>query len=251
MPIPNLLVVGCQKSGTTWLHKSLGFSKQIFASSPKELDFFNKLEIEEGFASYLANFPEQVPPVKYYMECTPHYFQKPYADIDIASNIKKFLGDPKLIVMFRNPVERYESAYIHHMMKGRLPYTPIISELDSSNKMLDLGHYGTILAHWKSVFPDISVHLYDRVKSDRLGLVQDIMSYLDIENDILPEQLDFRTNDKEAKSKKLGSEWNVLPKLDSNLRLKLVEYYRPHVLELADMLQTDLSHWLSTDWSQA
>jgi Sulfotransferase domain len=247
MPIPNLLVVGCQKCGTTWMHRSLAFSGQIFASSPKELDFFNKHNIEASFSSYLAHFPDQASPVKYYMESTPHYFQLPYANIDIAQNIKTFLGNPKLLVIFRDPVERYESAYTHHMMKDRLPYTPIISEFDSRFKMLELGHYGMILAHWKSVFPDINVHLYDRLKSDSFGLIEDIMSYLDIENDIRPEQLDFRTNDKAIKIRKLSTEWEALPKLDSNLRLKLIEYYRPHVRELADLLQTDLSHWLSAD----
>ncbi len=247
VPVPNLLIVGSQKSGTTWLHNALGFSKQIFASQPKELNTMNQPNIESIFSSYIAHFPDQGPNVKYYLESTPHYFQLPFSGTDIARNIKTFLGHPKLLVLFRNPVERYESAYTHHIMKERLPYTPVISSFENSNKMLELGHYGRILAHWRSVFPDIRAYLYDQVKNDRFGLIEDIMSYLDIENDIRPELLEFRTNDKVIKAKKLGSIWNTMPKLDGALRLQLIEYYRPHVQELADMLQTDLSHWLSVD----
>jgi hypothetical protein len=247
VPVPNLLIVGCQKSGTTWLHQSLALSKQIFGSKPKELSLFNQPNIEAGFSDYVAHFPDHGDPVKYFMESTPHYFQVPYANIDIARNIKKYLGNPKLLVIFRDPVERYESAYTHHMIMGRLPYTPIISELDSKYKMLALGHYGEILAHWRSVFPDLSVHLYDRLQNDSFGLIEDIFTYLDIENDIRPEQLNFRTNDTSIRIKRLSTEWDAIPKLDSNLRMQLIDYYIPHVKELADLLQTDLSHWLSAD----
>ena len=44
MPLPNFLIVGSQKSGTSWLHRSLGRSKHIFASQVKELNFFNQAD---------------------------------------------------------------------------------------------------------------------------------------------------------------------------------------------------------------
>lgn len=242
---PNLLIVGCQKSGTTWLHQALALSPQIFASNPKELNFFNHRDIDDGFVNYLEHFPEQSSSVKYYMESTPHYFQLPNSRIDIAQNIISYLGSPKIIVIFRNPVDRYESAYIHHMMMGRIPYTEIITSFDKSHKMLQLGHYARILRHWQSVFPDIKVEFYDRLHQDRTGLIEDIMSFLELKNDIDPDRLDFRTNDKSIKISKMSADWTAIPKLGKDLRLKLIKYYKPHVRELSALFQNKLDHWLT------
>lgn len=41
---PDFLIVGPQRTGTTWLHAHLRFHPQIFLSEPKELYFFSSLE---------------------------------------------------------------------------------------------------------------------------------------------------------------------------------------------------------------
>lgn len=114
-----------QKSGTTWLHACLRKSAHIFGPTPKELNFFNRPSLESRLKAYANCFPKK-PGATYYMESTPHYFQLPREGHDIAVSIKRHLGNPKIIVVFRNPIDRYESAMIHHMMKGRFPYSATI-----------------------------------------------------------------------------------------------------------------------------
>lgn len=45
---PDFLIVGPQRTGTTWLHAQLRFHPQIFLSEPKELFFFSSLETPDS-----------------------------------------------------------------------------------------------------------------------------------------------------------------------------------------------------------
>lgn len=242
MPRPNLLIVGTQKSGTTWLHRALDKSASIFGSERKELNFFNRKDFMADEAAYLAHFAK-APAVRYYMESTPHYFRLPRRGANIPVRIAEYLDDPRLIVMFRNPVDRYESAYTHHMMKDRLPATAEITERDNSFGMIELGQYARILRYWREVHPGIAVHLYDDLQNDPDGLIARVMDWLELDNDIPSEDLAFRTNDKTVKVKKTNL--SQMPVLSPALRRRLQAYYRPEIEELQDMIDRDLSHWLT------
>lgn len=243
MPKPNLIIAGCQKCGTTWLHSSLKMSADVFGSEVKELNFFNRPSFADRAVEYLSNFPD-APGARYYMESTPHYFQRPAGSVDVAANIREFTDDPKIIVLFRNPVERYQSAYIHHIMQGRLPYTEVIEEFTDEQKLLRLGSYADILPHWQSIFPDLGIFFYDDLVADRLSFFGMVMTYLGLDNGTTYEQLDFRTNDKNLKRKKFGSDWPVMPRISETLRGKLIEHYRDNILHLQDLTGRDLAHWL-------
>lgn len=240
---PNLLVVGCQKAGTTWLHHALSKSRHFASSTPKELNFFIKPEAERDWAEYLTHFPDR-PDAPFVMESTPGYFQLPVDGHDTAASIRKFLGNPKLIVIFRNPVDRYESAYIHHLDKGRVPYVKTITTLSNHFQMLELGHYGSILKHWKSVFPDLGVFFYDDLEADNLRFVGSVMKFLGVENDLDRAAINFRRNNRERKTRTMA----VPPELDLATRAALRDYYREEILLLQELTGRDLSHWLQSDW---
>ncbi len=245
MPLPNLLIVGAQKSGTTWLHRSLGRSSQIFATKKKELNFFNKNTCTdpEVRAEYMANFPfEPLDGVKYYMESTPHYFKIPPI---AANNIKDMLGSPTLLAVFRNPIERYESAYTHHMLAGRFPYAPEITELVDDHKEFSLGKYGEILQTWWGIHPTLKPHIYDDLVSDPVGFVGGVMDFLELDNDIAADELDFRTNDKNVKLERSEHDWDQMPVLSDALRARLAEEYAEDVALLGQLMDRDLSHWLT------
>lgn len=241
MPRPNLLIVGTQKSGTTWLHRSLEKSAAVFGSAKKELNFFNRRDHMAVEAEYLAHFPD-TPGARYYMESTPHYFRLPRRGVNLPVRIAEYLDDPKLIVMFRNPVDRYESAYIHHMMKGRLPQSREITQRDTQFGLIELGEYARILRYWQKIHPGLGIHLYDDLQSDPVGLIARIMDWLGLDNDITEADLQFRTNDKAQKVKK--TDLDRLPVLGADLRADLLAHYRDDILALQDMIDRDLSHWL-------
>lgn len=243
MPLPNFLIVGSQKSGTSWLHRSLGRSKHIFASEVKELNFFNQSNFDapEKLSAFREHFPEkELPGVRYYLESTPHYFR---ARPTTAKNIASLVGAPKMLAVFRHPVDRYESAYIHHMMQGRFPYTPTITEVTDEQSVLTLGRYAEALESWWAIHPQLKPMIYDDLVQDPLGFVEEVMDYLDLESDISMKDLSFRANDKTRKRKRMGSEWDRMPTLDPGLRERLHEEYADDTRRLEDLLGRDLSAW--------
>lgn len=182
------------------------------------------------------------------MESTPHYYQLPDARRDIAQRIHDMLGaDVHLLVMLRDPVERYLSAYTHHMMMGRLPYERVITDPVNQLGLLSLGKYASITQHWQRLFPNMGIFFYDDLLKNRDGLVDQVMSFLDTENDITSDQADFLTNAKARKLKKtdISRDWPAMPVLSEELRKKLAVYYREEIEKLQEMVGRDISSWAS------
>jgi hypothetical protein len=244
--LPNLMIVGAQKSGTTWLHRALGKSAQVFSTDVKELTHFNQRDAldEDRLREYRGNFPVWSD-AAYLMESTPHYFRVPNhdGDVDVAANIDAVLPDVRLVVMLRNPVDRYESAYIHHMMQQRIDYVEEITEVTDYMSMVSLGNYATILRHWQDRFPDIHVIVYDDVVADPSAVVDGVFEWLEIDRDVSDDDLMFRTNDKQRKNKRLEN-WDVMPRLSQAARDELRAVYADEVRDLSAMLGRDLTGWL-------
>jgi hypothetical protein len=241
---PNLLIIGAQKSGTSWLHRALNQSKFLSGSQPKELNYWNRME-GISFDEYCECFRPGRRSVRFWFESTPVYFQKPRGRVNIARNIREKLGDIPLLVMLRDPTERYLSAYTHHMLKGRIPQQKVVSNIDDTFKMLSLGRYGEIMEHYQSHFSKIYVHLYDDLKVDSFKLVQNVMQQLDLECDLTPGDIDFRANAKDLKAAKAGWDTDFIPELSTETRKQLNEYYRQDVQKLSSIIGRDLEKWLT------
>lgn len=238
--LPNLLIPGTQKSGTTWLHYTLKRSKHLLASPAKELDFFTRADYHDRLSEYEGAFPA-TEGASYYFESTPHYYRLPYDDVDIASRIATTLGRPRLLVIFRNPVERYESAYIHHALQGRLPLVEEIDELIDERGLLAFGRYASITEHWQPFGFDTKYLLYDDL-SDKPALVLSVMNWLGLDNDIRLDRLEVEYNSRAIKAEKRGL--TRLPRLGADARARLVDYYADEVARLAPLIGRDLSSWL-------
>lgn len=241
--LPNLILVGVQKSGTTWMHDVLSSSQYIFGSEKKEVNFWGKTDCPSRLEEYRANFPVQAKPyAKYYLDSTPGYFQQPNVLVDLAQQIKDAIPDVRPMVILRNPVERYRSAYTHHIHKGRLEYTPEIDVLTDDHLLLTLGVYGRTLAHWQNVFPDIMVFQYEQIKAQPKKLMVDLFAQLKLPYDIRTKRLVRSVHTSQDKVQKSG--WPSDPKLSSRLHNELVDYYRDDLMQLQKLVSFDVSKWL-------
>lgn len=244
MPLPNLLIAGAQKGGTTWLHEALAKSDQFFTSKPKELGFFNRLDSvkPKRIAWYESHFPA-TDGVTYYVESTPHYFRVPKGERDTARNVAQVLDDPRVIVILRHPVERYLSAYTHHMHVGRRDYAQVIDEITDDFGMMTLGMYGASLEHWRQYVSDIKVAFYDDLKADPVALMKDLMAHLGLSMDLTAEDLDFRTNTRRAQRSRFGFRRLAYPTLSVRAATALMEHYDQDMRRLEELVGRDLSHW--------
>jgi len=101
--LPDFVVVGPQRTGTTWLHQVL--AGHIGLPSTKETDFFSK-HFERGLDWYLAYFSgcRADRPMG---EVNPNYFGIPQAYERIARTVPHC----KIVVSLRDPTERAWSSY--------------------------------------------------------------------------------------------------------------------------------------------
>ena len=114
--LPNLIVVGGLKCGTTSLHHYLNLHPEIGMSRPKELNFFvDELNWELGVDWYRSHFPESAPVRG---ETSPHYTNRPRFG-GVAARMRETLGpEARIVYMVRHPVDRLLSHYLHNVGGG-------------------------------------------------------------------------------------------------------------------------------------
>lgn len=113
-PLPNLLVIGAQRCGTSSLFKYLGGHPQCHASVRKEIRYFTEF-YSEGVNWYKAHFPlKTVGPSRVIFEATPDYL----LDSRVPQRAIDLLPDVRVIALLRDPVERAYSHYWHNRRLG-------------------------------------------------------------------------------------------------------------------------------------
>jgi Sulfotransferase domain len=123
--LPDFLILGAQKAGTTALYAYLREHPALTGPAWKEVSFFDR-QFWRGEAWYRGNFPNKVylrairsragvdPIVG---EASPSYVFHPLAPERAA----ELVPDARLIVLVRNPVDRALSHYHHEVALGREP----------------------------------------------------------------------------------------------------------------------------------
>ena len=114
--LPNLVVIGAQKCGTSGLHYHLGLHPEISMSKPKELNFF----IEErnwprGTDWYRSHFD---PRARIRGESSPNYTAYPH-HLGVPERMHSVIPDAKLIYVVRDPLLRIASHWVHNYAKRR------------------------------------------------------------------------------------------------------------------------------------
>jgi hypothetical protein len=116
-PLPDFLIIGAQKAGTTALYSYLRRHPGITGPAWKEVSFFDR-HWGRGERWYRGNFPlprrASRPLVG---EASPSYVFHPAA----PARVQALLPRARLVVLLRNPVDRAYSHYQHEVALGREP----------------------------------------------------------------------------------------------------------------------------------
>jgi hypothetical protein len=109
--MPNLVIIGGLKCGTTSIHHYLGLHPQVQMSKPKELNYFvAELNWDLGPDWYASRFDDRF---EVRGESSPHYTNLPRFS-GVAERIRAKLGtDVRLVYMVRDPIKRILSHWVH------------------------------------------------------------------------------------------------------------------------------------------
>lgn len=112
--LPDFLIIGAQRCGTSSLYKYLGQHPGVSPSLRKEVGWFSR-SFAHDLTWYRSHFSLVAPPARQRFEATPDYLLHPLA----AERSAAALPGAKLIVLLRDPVAR---ALSHHQHMVRLGF---------------------------------------------------------------------------------------------------------------------------------
>ena len=206
--LPNFIILGAQKAGTTSLYQYLKQHPEIYMSPVKEPKFFNE-DFEDGnrgesnsgslrgvssVEEYQALF-DGVTDEKAVGEASPSYLYLPEA----PARIQRYVPEAKLIAILRDPAERAYSSYLHQVRAGREPLDFLGAIRDEERRVREGWHYryhyrGRSLYHdqltrYEAVFgPDrLRIHLYEDLREDPVSVSQSIFRFLGVDDSFAPD----------------------------------------------------------------
>ncbi len=187
MTLPDFIVAGVRRCGTTWLHRCLSEHPDIaLPAATKELFFFDR-NWDRGVEWYARYFAD-CPPGKRYGEVSPSYFNAAQA----PARIESVLPDVKLVFILRNPLGRVMSLYHHMQVSGDLT-APLPEALDRHPELLDEGFYARHIARFRAIFPPERIFVAAQEDLARDGLAS-LFAFLGVREDFQPPSLTERIN---------------------------------------------------------
>jgi len=209
--LPNFLIIGAAKAGTTSLCHYLSQHPDVYISAEKEPRFFcPEFYTEDTSGPLRSNARMEVFSLEEYSglfeaadsqkaigEATTEYLYYPQT----AQRIRDRLPNTKLIAILRNPVERAFSAYCYQLRDG--------CETQSFEQAIDQaakreadhwrpgwlypqsGYYYAQLKRYYDIFPaeQIQIHLFSDFKQNPTAVCQRIFDFLSVDSTFAVEDL--------------------------------------------------------------
>lgn len=218
MRLPNFIVIGAQKCGTTALYNALCQHPEIYMSPIKEPFYF---VLNDAPPAYKVPTPEYAQRLRYRWEDYLTLFQdattqhaigeasalylSSYQPEVTAARIAERLPAVRLIALLRNPVDRAHSAFQYYRMRGyesckRFAEALVAETTYSlSERAPDLRHFanGCYYANLKPYFEhfpreQIRLYLYEEWNQQPQAVLHDIFAFLGIDETVVIEPA--RTN---------------------------------------------------------
>jgi hypothetical protein len=162
--LPNLVVIGGLKCGTTSLHHYLNLHPEVQMSRPKELNFFvAELNWPLGADWYASHFAGGA---AVRGESSPHYTNLPRFD-GVAERMSSLIPDACLIYMVRDPLDRALSHYLHNVAGGYESRPLDTALIDPDSAYVDRSRYAMQLHAYRDRYPDDRIEIVTREELKR------------------------------------------------------------------------------------
>jgi hypothetical protein len=213
--MPNFLIVGAAKSGTTSLYNYLSIHPDIFmppthkeprffvakhfknlqAYSQKFKEHIQKMTIDELFEYESLFSKARDKTLKGEASVAYLYFYQ-----TAIPNILKYAGDIKIIIILRNPIDRAYSAYSHFKRDLNEPLSfeeALASEASRIEKnylplyrYIDQGMYADQVEAYLKNFSNVHILLFDDLIQNRLESIQRIYKFLNVDAQYIPDNIE-------------------------------------------------------------
>lgn len=189
---PNLYIAGSAKCGTTSLTEVLRLSGSVYVPALEEPHFLSE-EFPTAKYKILRAVRTLSSYRKLYKASTPHRYAldgstSMICSLDAPVHVGRHVS-PKVIFMFRDPVDRYISHYMNDVSGGietrELPDVILADLMDGSclkYSLLDYGMYATHLRRWGEFVPAsniLCVDFHDFIANQK-DVVSEILEFLGI-----------------------------------------------------------------------
>jgi hypothetical protein len=263
MTLPNFLIIGSAKCGTTSLYSYLQQHPQVFMSVPKEPTFFGnegpELLYNGPYDEHRAYHSKTITDIETYKalfdgvkderaigDASIFYAYLPKA----PEQIKKYVPKAKMFAVLRNPADRAYSAYLHTVRQGRehrsfeesLKLEPerIHQNWNPLWHFKAMGFYYEQVKRFFDIFgrEQVRVYLYEDLQKNPLSLIKEVFERLEVDPSFVP---DTTKRFKESYVPKIPSIERALNK--TKYKVLLSEAYLPgpiawrtkHVRSLIDL----------------
>jgi hypothetical protein len=233
--LPNFIIPGTQKGGTSSLYAYLSQHPEAGPTARKEIHYFNRW-YAKGLDWYRAFFP-RFDEARYCGEASPNYL----ADPETPSRIAADLPSVKIVILLRNPIDRAYSHYWMHVRRGNERRTfedattskPLPPDEAGKGPSADCskfaylqrGLYAAQIAPWLRAIP-----------TDRLLVVRS-ETFFAAPAIVLNEVYDFlgmpRHDPTDLRIRKDGGDY---PLMNGDTRARLIEWFMPHNKRLEALL---------------
>jgi hypothetical protein len=185
--LPNFLIIGAMKGGTTSLWQYLRSHPQIFMPHGKELHFFSHGPVwSRGVEWYAGRFSEVPPTATAIGEASPNYSKHPHFP-GVPARMATVIPDVRLIYVIRQPVERMRSHYLHHVASGD-EHDPIEKALRSESEYVNTSRYAMQIARYLEHFrrDQLLIVKSEDLRSDRVSTLRRVFEFLEIDEGWVP-----------------------------------------------------------------
>jgi len=209
--LPNFLVIGAGRAGTTSLHHYLGAHPDVYlprVKSPSHFACHDRPVSDDPFirhvtdnyfvrdpADYEALF-DRVEHQRAIGEVSPAYL----ATLHAAPRIASRLPDVRLIAVVRHPVDRAWARFVARSRDGletRADFAAIVRDELRDGLVRDdaIGTYlpASCISHFMASYLDrfprdhIRVHLFEDLQGNTAGVLADLFRFLDVDATFLPD----------------------------------------------------------------
>ena len=208
--LPNFLIIGAQKAGSSWLARVLRQHPDVFMAKD-ELHFFDKDYNWKKGLDWYAEFFRDAAGHAAVGEKTPDYLWAHGRGVEghlpcVHENIHRTLPDVRLIAVLRDPVERAISAAKHILRSGRISPRHSLddlllgpaSDLVAGHGVLEYGQYAHQLEAYRELRGSdrllVLVFEEDIVQQPTRGLTQ-VCHFLEIEPLLSADELPAAENE--------------------------------------------------------